>query len=566
MAGPFPFSVTSAALRDAFRLMADAPRPIFRAPISIYREPDRHPMLQSDLPPDVVIRAARIHLLGDARPVEALWIRGGRVAAAGAFDEVRAAAGASARVEDLGDAVVTPGLTDAHVHLTTYGLNLSRVDLNATRTLDDAVGAIAKAAREGSGWLRGIGWDVHRWGRLPTREDLDEAACGRPCFFLSHDIHTAWLNGAALEACGITRDTADPDGGHVVRDAAGEPTGVLQETAVALAEGHLPTETPAERVAALRRAQGELHRLGLTGVHSVEVTGVEDFATMAEDGSLRLRVVQAIQLPRLTAAIETGLRSGFGGEWMRIGGVKMFLDGALGSRTAWMREPYEGSEERGINTLPPDEFRAHVRRAAEAGIATTVHAIGDAAVELAIDVLSAVPPPPAMRHRIEHVQLCPPDLWERAGRSGIVGSVQPVHLMTDIPAAERHWGHERSRGAYPFAALQRAGMALAFGTDVPVETVDPRPNLYAAVARRGWDGAPAGGWFPEHALTAEAALRAYTEGPAFAANESHRRGRLLPGYDADLVAWDRDPLACAPDELREMQCVLTMVGGEIVHR
>ncbi|HEX6751816.1 MAG TPA: amidohydrolase [Longimicrobium sp.] len=518
------------------------------------------------LPPDLIVRARRIHVLGDHALVEALLVRGGRIAALGTFGEVRALAAAGARVEDLRDAVVTPGLTDAHVHLTTYGLSLRRVDLNAVRTIGDALEMIGRAARTGSGWLRGIGWDVHRWGRLPTREELDAVSPARPCYFQSHDIHGAWLNSAALAACGITGDTADPDGGRIVRDHAGEPSGVLLEKAMTLAERHLPLESPAERRDALLDAQREVHRLGLTGVHSVEVTGLEDWSALAEEDRLRLRVLQAIPLPRLSAAIETGLRGGFGGEWLRIGGVKMFLDGALGSRTAWLREPYVGGDGCGINTLPPDEFRAHVARAAEAGIASTVHAIGDAAVELALEVLSAVPPPKAMPHRIEHLQLCPPDLWARAGRSGIVASMQPVHLMTDIPAAERHWGHERSRGAYPFAAVARAGMTLAFGSDTPVETVDPRLGLFAAVKRVGWDGAPEGGWYAEHAITPEQALRAYTEGPAHAAGESDRRGRLLPGCDADLVAWDRDPLACEPDELREMACVLTMVAGEAVHR
>ncbi|HET7230626.1 MAG TPA: amidohydrolase [Longimicrobium sp.] len=517
------------------------------------------------LPPDLIVRARRIHVLGDHPPVEALLVRCGRVAAIGAFDQVRERAGAGASVQDLGDATVTPGLTDAHVHLTTYGLSLRRVDLNAAASIPRALEMIGAAASEGDGWLRGIGWDVHRWGRLPTAADLDAVTAGRPCYFQSHDIHGAWLNTAALRVCGITAGTPDPEGGQIVRGDDGEPTGVLLEKAMTLAERHLPAETLAERRDALLAAQAELHALGLTGVHSVEVTGLEDFSALADEGRLRLRVLQAIQLNRLTQAIESGLRSGFGGEWLRIGGVKMFLDGALGSRTAWMREPYEGSANRGINTLPPDEFRHHVTRAADARISSTVHAIGDAAVELALEVLSSVAAPRAMPHRIEHLQLCPPDLWERVGRSGLIASMQPVHLMTDIPAAERHWGHHRSRGAYAFAPVLAAGATLAFGSDVPVETVDPRLGLFSAVRRVGWDGGPEGEWHRENAITAAQALRAYTEGPALAAGLPARQGRLLPGHDADLAAWDTDPLACAPDELRSMRCVRTIVAGEVVH-
>lgn len=517
--------------------------------------------------PDLVLTARRIHLLGARLPAQALLIRGGRIAAAGTAEEVRAAALPGARTEHV-DGVVTPGLTDAHVHLTTWALARRQVDLNVARTLDDGVAAVAEAARTGQGWVRGLGWDRHRWGGLPAKEPLDRVCPDRPAFLLSHDIHGAWVNSEALRRCGITRDTPDPAGGEIVRDAQGEPTGVLLEKAVRLVESHLPRPSAPEVRAALVEAQAEAHRLGLTGVHSVEVTGLEDFASMEQDGVLRLRVLQSIPLARLDHAIAVGLRSGFGSEWLRIGGVKMFMDGALGSRTAWMRQPYEGGAagDTGIRTLQTEEFRDNVRRASEAGIASTVHAIGDAAVELAVDVLGAAERPGAMPHRIEHVQLCPPDLWERAGRSGVVGSMQPIHLMTDIPAAERHWGHERSRGAYPFAPLQRAGMTLAFGSDVPVESCDPRLGLFAAVRRVGWDGAPAEGWWTENAVTAEQALRAYTEGPAAAAGLEHRQGRLLPGYDADLAAWDVDPLEAEPDAVREMRCVLTMVGGEVVQR
>ncbi|HET6763951.1 MAG TPA: amidohydrolase, partial [Longimicrobiaceae bacterium] len=381
------------------------------------------------------------------------------------------------------------------------------------------------------------------------------------------DIHGAWLNSAALRACGIGRDSVSPEGGEIVRDEAGEPSGVLKENAMELARVHLPAAGWAETRDALLDAQRECHRLGLTGVHSVEVDGLAHFSALLEADELRLRVLQAIPVFRLDDAIRVGLRSGFGNEWIRIGGTKMFLDGALGSRTAWMREPYEGDAgNRGIQTLPSDEFRAVVSRASAAGIAATVHAIGDAAVELALDVLGSVPAPAAMPHRIEHLQLCGADLWDRAASSGIVASMQPVHLLTDIPSAEAHWGHERSRGAFALAPLLRGGMTLAFGSDVPVETCDPRPGLYASVKRTGWNGEPAEGWWPENAVTAEQALRAYTEGPAVASGETERRGRLLPGYDADLVAWSTDPLECTPDEMRTMECVMTAVAGQVVHR
>ncbi|CAN5758274.1 amidohydrolase [soil metagenome] len=450
--------------------------------------------------PDLLLLGGRIHALGQHAPAEALLVRRGQVAALGSEAEVRAAAGPGTRIISLDGAVVTPGLTDAHVHLTAWGLARQQVDLASARTLESAL--YRSAGYRGEGWVRGHGWDAHRWGALPTRHQLDRVVPDRPALLDSHDLHAAWLNSAALARCGISRDTQDPPGGQIVRDADGEPTGILLETAVRLAAVHLPEPSRAEVQAALLDAQGALHAWGITGVHSVEASGRKDWQELRAAGALRLRVLQSIPLDELDSAVEEGLRSGAGDEWIRTGGVKMFLDGALGSRTALLREPYQGElAYRGISTLVPHIFREAAKRAARAGIATTVHAIGDAAVGLALDVLSEVPPPSALPHRIEHLQLCPPEWWGRAARAGIVASMQPVHVRSDIAAAEQHWGHARCRGAYAFAPLLHASTVLAFGSDAPVETPDPRQGLYAATARVGWEGEPSGGWFPEHKLT-----------------------------------------------------------------
>jgi predicted amidohydrolase YtcJ len=517
----------------------------------------------------------RVHLLGDREPVAALLVGNGRVIAAGTVAECRAVAPAGTKTLHLPGSTITPGITDAHVHLTLWALARDRVHLGDAPSLADGLRRVAEYADErASDWVLGMGWDRNRWGDFPTRQALDSVLPHRPAHLESHDTHAVWLNTEALRRCGIDASTADPPGGEIVRDPRdGGPTGILLENAKALATRHLPPLQPDAVSNVLEDAQREAHRLGVTGVHSVEVTGLGDFSRLEREDRLRLRVLQHLPLAQLGAARELGLCSGWrspgapgGRSWIRIGAIKIFLDGALGSRTAWLREPYEHTvDQRGIATLEPEEFNEIVRVLSSGGFAAAVHAIGDAAVELALTTLSTFPPPASLPHRIEHLQLCPPEYWSRAAEAGITASMQPVHLRSDIPAADVHWG-ARAVGAFAFAPLLRAGTRLAFGSDVPVETLDPRQGLFAAIRRVSWDGRPEPGWYAEHAIDAEAALRAYTEGPAAAAGEAHRAGRLLPGYQADLVAWDRDPLGCPTDELLDMRANLTMAGGEIVHR
>lgn len=524
-----------------------------------------------------LLRARRVHTLDDVvagNPARAstvpapdgVLLRGGRIEEVGAFEDLRARA-PRAEVLDLAGAVVTPALTDSHVHLIDWALARREPDLSEAISEEAAAREVAEAApgQEGE-WVRARGWNAHRWEAPPTRASLDAVLPERPVVLQSHDMHALWVNGEGLRRAGIDESTADPAGGRVVRDTEGRPTGLLLENAQSLVLERVPRPSDEERSAAVVEAQRELHRFGIAGVHSVEPDSLGIYQALLARGALRIRVLQHLPLAKLDDAIRLGLRSGFGGEWLRIGGIKMFLDGALGSRTAWLREPYEGSDSRGIPTLSPEEFRAAVRRGAAAGLAATVHAIGDAAVDLALDVLAdPAHLGPALPHRIEHLQLLAPERVGHAAAAGIVASMQPCHLLTDWEPAWRHWGRERSRGAYAFRSLLAAGTVLAFGSDVPVEPVDPRLGLYAAVARRGLNGEPPEGWHPDERIGALDALAAYTVGAAHAAGAAAWQGRLVPGAVADLVAWDTDPLHAEPEALLGMRAVATLVGGEPVH-
>ncbi|HEX6939347.1 MAG TPA: amidohydrolase [Longimicrobiales bacterium] len=524
--------------------------------------------------PETLVLADRIHTFAEPAEADAMLLRNGRVVAVGTAASLRRRA-PDAAVLDLRGTTITPGLADSHIHLVDWALARRAVDLADAPDADAAAERVARRARSlpPGVWVHGGGWDANRWGAFPDRRPLDRAAPDRPAVLRSHDMHAAWVNGRALDAAGIDAATPDPDGGRILRDDAGEPTGILLENAVRLVDRVVPPVSDAEIEDAVLDAQRELHRFGITAIHSfpslhpAKLDPLRILERLRATGRLRLRVLQHIPLEFLDDAIRLGLRSGFGGPWIRIGGVKMFLDGALGSRTAWLREPYLGTDDRGVQVLSTPEFRGAVRRAAEAGLAATVHAIGDAAVALALDVLGdAAHRVDAMPHRIEHVQLCPPDRFDDLARAGIVGSVQPCHLITDWRAAERYWGAERCRGAYAFRSLRAAGRAvLAFGSDAPVEPVDPRLGLYAATTRQDLDGLPAGGWIPDERIDILDAFLGYTRGPALAAG-ADGLGRLAPGAAADFAAWDGDPLRAAGPALLSLHCVATVVAGELVQR
>jgi hypothetical protein len=510
-----------------------------------------------------LLRARRVLTLAPELTGDAVWWQDGVVRGVGCAAALDRAVPRDTPRFDLPGALVTPGFVDGHTHFLMWALGRRRVQLASARTRRDALQLVAQAEPV-QGWVIGQGWDANEWQEPPVRGALDAVQSG-PVYLDSLDVHAAWLNSAALAACGIRRESADPFGGRIVRDAAGEPTGLLLERAVELALPHLPEPPDDYAMAAVLAAQAEAHRLGVTGIHDVEAEqALRVFQVLERSGRLRLRVLFQPPVADLPRLVRSGIRSGTGSEWLTYGGVKLFLDGSLGSQTAWMLQPYRGRRDRGMPISTVEEVTAAVRLAAESGIAATVHAIGDAAVRRALDVLEPLPRA-AVPHRIEHFQCVHPDDIGRAARAGIVSSMQPAHLLTDIPLVERHWG-ERGRGAYCFRTLLEAGTPLVFGSDVPVATIDPRAGIFAALERRAAGAAPAG-WRSGERLTFEEALAAYTLGPAAAGGVADRRGRLAPGYAADLVAWQVDPAAeqGSGDAFRAGGALLTVVAGEPVH-
>jgi predicted amidohydrolase YtcJ len=381
--------------------------------------------------------------------------------------------------------------------------------------------------------------------------------------------HAWWVNSRALEIAGITADTADPVGGQIVRDAANNLTGILLENAINLVRDHIPEPTLDEAEAALQAAWSIAWRLGITGIHDCDGrSAFLVYQRLHQRGALGLRVHKNIPAKGLDDAVGVGLCSGLGDDWLRVGHLKLFADGALGPRTAWMTAPYESEPDNlGIPIYPPDELEAVIQRAVEHGFACAVHAIGDQANRAVLDALERTPHRNSrIPHRIEHVQLLHPNDLPRLAQLDIVASMQPIHATQDMGMADHYWG-QRAALAYAWRSLLDSGTVLAFGSDSPVEDLAPLKGIHAAVTRRRADGAPGpAGWYPEQRLTVVEAVRAYTLGAAHAAGTAQRLGSLAPGKLADLVVLDRDIFEIAPDEILDAHPVGTMIEGQWVYR
>jgi predicted amidohydrolase YtcJ len=517
-----------------------------------------------------------ITLDADQPRVSALAIASGRIVAYGSDDDILPLASAGTISENLNDKFVIPGLTDAHIHWEWTARNLNAVDVFEVSSKQLAVDRIAERVAKSpvGNWVSGSGWFQDLWPdrAFPSAADLDAVSPHHPVYLTAKSGHAAWVNSAAFRLSGITADTPDPDGGQIQRDANGQPTGILFETAMPLVANQIPHPAPTELAALMKTAQDQALASGLTGLHDFDQPScLVALQILREQGNLALRVVKNVNRQWLSAALDSGLRWGFGDDWLRIGNLKIFADGALGPRTAYMIEPYVGEPDNyGISTIDKEEMAELVSRASASGLPSTIHAIGDRAVHDVLDVYEAIrkeevgrgEKPSSRRHRIEHVQTIHPDDAHRLGELNIIASMQPIHATSDMLMADRYWGVERSKWAYNPRLQLDYGAVVAFGSDSPVDTFNPFAGIHAAVTRQRADGSPGlDGWYPAARLSVDETLRAYTIGPAYAAGMEDRLGKLSPGFLADLVVLDRDLYSIPPSEILETQVLATMVGG-----
>lgn len=531
--------------------------------------------------PVLLLLNGDIHTMDATTPhVTALAVdrSSGRILAAGDDNEIRALAGPLTDTLNLGGRTVLPGFIDAHTHLVGYADARLNVDLRHIPSEDAAVAKVrARAATLPTGtWIYGQSWDANEWPsqRFPTRASLDAAAPEHPVMLMSHDFHSAWVNSATLRLANITVQTADPDGGRIERDGDGEPTGMLFEgPAMALVQEVAKPIDDEIVLAELRRVLAELRARGVTGVHNIEdAHSLHLMQRLHTEGALQPRILLYIRRDTLPEAVHLGIEAGFGDDFLCFAGVKLFMDGALGSHTAAMLDPYEGQPgNRGLLAMEEPDVIETVRMAAEGGLGLAIHAIGDRAVHVALDGIETTlrqaaitGNAPVRRFRLEHVQLAAPDDLARMARLGVVGSVQPFHAVVDRFSAERYWGTRHKR-SYAYQTMRQLGIPLALGSDVPVDTADPLRILHAAITRRDDTHPEQTPWLPEQALTLQQALHAYTIGAAYAGGQEAHQGSLTPGKLADLVVLAENPFTLPAEQLAGAEVAATLVGGEVVH-
>lgn len=543
------------------------------------------------LTPQIIYHSGKIYTVNPDQPwAEAVAVANGRILAVGADVEILALAGADTERVDLGGRLTLPGLCDAHIHFYNWSITRQEVELASTRSKAEMMQRIqAQAAlTPPGGWIVGNGWNESRWGesRFPDRHDLD-AVTGpdQPAIFWRSDMHGAAVNSAALRLAGITGATPNPEGGVIDKDAAGQPTGFLRELAIGLVANHIPAISPEALDKALAEGMAELHRLGITALHDQRMKDHDDgpqalaaYQRLRRDGRLRLRIncnIAAHDLPHLAGL---GLATGFGDDTLRLGHVKVFTDGSMGTRTAWMLASFEKEhpddpDNLGVSLTPPAQMAAEFRRATELGFPISVHAIGDQANRVVLDIfeeLASSGQRPPVPHRIEHVQIIDPSDLPWLAELGITASVQPIHATDDMDTADLLLG-ARTAHMYNFRSLLDRGTLLALGSDAPVADPNPFLGFHAALVRQRPERADRPAWHGEERIGLKETILGYTKNPALATGWADTIGSIEPGKRADMIVLDRDLFDLTRQgfhgrEVADTQVSMTIFDGEIVYK
>ncbi|HEX6833767.1 MAG TPA: amidohydrolase [Rudaea sp.] len=526
---------------------------------------------------DLIVRNARIWTVDRAHPqAQALAVLGDRLVAVGTDADADAWRGPNTRVVDAHGRRVLPGFNDAHVHFVDGGDQLTRVQLTDAPTPAEFARRIAERAKalpKGE-WVTGGDWDEQRWtpAALPTKELIDPATPDTLVWVNRHDGHESLANSVVLKLAGITKDTKDPPGGAIVHDANGNPTGVLRDAAQSLVGAVAPAMSHERRLRAARDALKHAATLGVTSVQDMatDPADIGVFAELAEKGELTSRVYAAPIETQWKDLARLGVRRAFGSAYLRIGAVKGFADGSLGSETAYFFDPYsDAPSSHGLlsdEMQPLDGMLERLQGADAAGLQLCVHAIGDRAISMILDLYEQIEKtngPRDRRWRIEHSQHLAAKDFERYARLGVIASMQPYHAIDDGQWADKRIGADRSSRTYAFRTLLDRGVRLAFGTDWSVAPLDPMQGLYAAVTRATLDGKHPDGWVPAQKITLAEAVEAYTLGSSYAEFQERDKGSLAAGKLADFVVLDSDIFAVAPEKIRNAKVSATVVGGRV---
>ncbi len=545
--------------------------------ISFAQAPDKTKQVTDASATVTIYRNGRIYTNDPASPwAEAMLVRGEEILAAGDDDEVSALADAGAKAVDLERHFVMPGFNDAHVHIGGAGEDWIAVRLNAVKSVAELQKRLAEgvAQHKDGEWIRGSGWDHTFWPdkKFPNRQQLDEVSSKNPVILTHISGHVAVANSLALQLAGISKATANPSGGEIERDAAGEPTGMLKEgAAMGLVDSKIPPPSAEQRRRGIELALADVAQHGVTSVQ--DNSAWEDFLiyrAIRNDGKLTVRITEWLPFPAPLGKLEQMRRDGGTTDpWLRTGALKMVTDGALGSRTAAMLAPYsDDPSTSGIMTMEPEKLRALAIERDKAGFQLNFHAIGDRANRVVLDVFEAAAKangPRDRRDRIEHAQVVAASDFPRFARLQVIASMQPSHQTSDMRWAEQRVGPERIKGAYAWATMEKFGIRLAFGTDYDVEPITPFRGLYACVTRELPTGGPQGGWQPQEKISLDDCIRAYSSGSAYGEFMEGKKGELKAGEFADFIVLSKDLTKVTPSEYLNTKVLRTVVGGRTVY-